>query len=750
MATQTLDKPNVSKHKFNLFLATAAFATDPNKNTISFKDEVVSKHQVIIELRELLSNYPKIQTLNNEEFITYIAKQRRTDPILASLFDAAYQESLHPAQDKQEKGEDKKEEKQIEEKKPLTSGTHTKTEETATVLKTHDDQRPPQTGDAQIQLSPTTPTSQNTVRNPPPIAIAQAPSQASTIIQQSTSPAPEAAKFTPAPTYTQESIQNEPTYQPQPDFPTTSSSQEDSHPSSRYRRPQIPQSDKNWGNQAGKKLVHQSRMLGNKLGNKALNGAKTLGNNLVKSGLRTGLNAGAKRLATQAAIRAGGAALLGVGWPIIIAIVVVIVLLIVMLGLLDTTALLSPYSQTPQTQNGGSTSTTGANASSLLGVCPTREILAQNANTSCKYLNPNIDLFNTDISASAIQAYIEKYYTDFNGTKSEFSRRVNYIVDSAKQGGLNPALFLGYWKSESKFSSIGSRHMGCAGDTFEEEVNCALGIREFNNPAKNPVANCARSKSADSIACLALKSIRTQNGYDTAHPVKYPISTIDDFAESYGPYAHLTGGQPTNCMHTYNTLLGVAAELNVCTAPSSPIQAPAGDLQQTILTQFGVTMSGFSDTQLQWAWEQLARLSSTNFTNLARGTKITKIPGFVSEQTNCRSVNLGDYQDKTLFQVTITHELGHIIYWCNANDKNYKTEHSKAFDIEGGVTGYAQFAYECYKSTSITEDYAETTAYYLNPGIVEQTRCHNRGQAPFGNSRYPMHYNVGTSIYGKL
>lgn len=214
--------------------------------------------------------------------------------------------------------------------------------------------------------------------------------------------------------------------------------------------------------------------------------------------------------------------------------------------------------------------------------CPDQATINQNKNpSSCHYLNPAINLFDTSISSDAIAQYIEKYSPIFinasKGSKLDFLQRVDYIVSNSKKAGLNPAIFLGYWKSESKFSTVGTRDMGCAGSDFYEEVNCALGIKEFADPVKNPIANCARSKDENSVSCNALKSVRKE--YDKTHPVQYPLSNFDDFAESYGPYDHLVSGEPTNCTSTYNQLIEVAKELNACKAVIASCPVTGGQIK---------------------------------------------------------------------------------------------------------------------------------------------------------------------------
>lgn len=219
-----------------------------------------------------------------------------------------------------------------------------------------------------------------------------------------------------------------------------------------------------------------------------------------------------------------------------------------------------------------------ASPGNIVGVgCPTQQQIDANKTSpeQCKYLAPAVDIFDTNISQSALNSYVDKYSPIFvqsgKGDRKEFERRVNYIVDKAKQAGLNPAIFLGYWKTESNFSTVGGRDMGCAGDVFEDQVNCAMGLAPYNDPGKNPIANCARSKDADSVACKTLKSIRAKPILDGDNPITYPVASLDDFAESYGSRApSLDGGAiNNNCVSTYNKLVEVVEELGACKASSS-------------------------------------------------------------------------------------------------------------------------------------------------------------------------------------
>lgn len=208
--------------------------------------------------------------------------------------------------------------------------------------------------------------------------------------------------------------------------------------------------------------------------------------------------------------------------------------------------------------------------------------------STCRYLNPSINIFDTQISQQSIDRYIQLYKNYFvgkklndgtTGTEEEFKRRVSAIVTKAQSVGMNPALFLGFWKSESAFSTVGraGNDLGCRPNNpeitnFDENLLCAAGLRSDGKTYEPSITvRCTTSKDTTSSFCQSLKQGRASAGYDKTHPINYPISTFDDFMEAYGPYDHLNAaGLHTNCTHTYNTILEVSKEVDACkqTAPS--------------------------------------------------------------------------------------------------------------------------------------------------------------------------------------
>lgn len=212
-------------------------------------------------------------------------------------------------------------------------------------------------------------------------------------------------------------------------------------------------------------------------------------------------------------------------------------------------------------------------------------------------------------------------------------------------------------------------------------------------------------------------------------------------------------GNPTT-VNPCSALTGQATATGSADHPKAPPIDPSG-LRQAIIDQFGITMNGFGSVQLQWAWEKLWDMSKTNFNKLIHGKSPNVTAQAVapsdSQQLNCGQVNVGVYQQEVLFKIVLTHELGHIIYWCNENELNRKREHAVAYADEGAVTGYGEpvNGKACTGTPAITEDYPEMITYYLNPGIPEQTvSCSNRKQIPYGNGRYPLHFNIATQVLG--
>lgn len=179
------------------------------------------------------------------------------------------------------------------------------------------------------------------------------------------------------------------------------------------------------------------------------------------------------------------------------------------------------------------------------------------------------------------------------------------------------------------------------------------------------------------------------------------------------------------------------------TRPKAP--PITGDARAAIIQKFGITMNGFNEQNLQWAWEKFWDVSNTRFIELAKGTIVTQTSG-IPEQTGCKSLLINNSATQQRLNVILLHELGHVIYWCNPDSISGNTEQANIFAKEGGITGYGSSA--CFGTPPVNEDYAEMITYYLNPGVVEMVECNNRRQIPFADGKYPLHYDLARKILG--
>lgn len=301
-----------------------------------------------------------------------------------------------------------------------------------------------------------------------------------------------------------------------------------------------------------------------------------LGQGLSRSFARAGT-----RLLARAATRAAGTALSAVGWPALAALGILLLLIIILLF----------FTGANFEQNGSINKPPFGSSNN----CPDKSMIATNRKTTpqtCKYLNPAIDIFG-DITLSQIQNYKNKYRSIAN--RADFDTRVDEIVKESRKVGLNPVIFLGYWKSEGNFSFSFGCDPRSEPFTFEAELTCALGLlpnerlessaTTFKHGPGSNTARCARSviekdpakQQELEYACKMLTVIRADARY-VKYPVSLPIKTFDDFAETYGSAAPGLGDAAVNynCVNTYNTLVEIAIDIEACTATSSECSEAEG------------------------------------------------------------------------------------------------------------------------------------------------------------------------------
>lgn len=182
------------------------------------------------------------------------------------------------------------------------------------------------------------------------------------------------------------------------------------------------------------------------------------------------------------------------------------------------------------------------------------------------------------------------------------------------------------------------------------------------------------------------------------------------------------------------------------TRNTSTITPPTGSsaLQSDIFSRFGVTMSGFDQQHLLWAWEKFSDVSHTNFINLIHGVTIN-VGTSGSEQVNNNTIILQQLSEEQ-FKVVLTHELGHIIRW---RTDSHIAELRSAISTEGYLTRYSTNAPSCTGSDNFNEDYAEMIAYYLNPNSRAQTTIRCSGEEnPYLNRNHQLHYTIAREILG--
>ena len=185
-----------------------------------------------------------------------------------------------------------------------------------------------------------------------------------------------------------------------------------------------------------------------------------------------------------------------------------------------------------------------------------------------------------------------------------------------------------------------------------------------------------------------------------------------------------------------------------------PEAPPAeGDLRGAIQEKFGISMNGYDRQRMQWAWEKLWDVSNTNFVELVRGSVIEVTSTSNSHQVGCPgaavAVYLGPFNDEYTFKQAFIHELGHVIANCSTKQTANWNAYLKAHVAEGGVSYYGGHAESCTGSDSISEDFAEMIAFYLNPGYaVSIVRCNQAGEKVDMASQFPLHFQVAQAILG--
>ena len=174
------------------------------------------------------------------------------------------------------------------------------------------------------------------------------------------------------------------------------------------------------------------------------------------------------------------------------------------------------------------------------------------------------------------------------------------------------------------------------------------------------------------------------------------------------------------------------------------------DYRAALIEEFGITMNGFSQENMMWAWEFMHKVDGSNFPRFVRGT-VVGVDNSGSHMTGCKTIFLrSTYPTYEYFAPIFAHELGHVVYHCSdGGSAKYRKMHLEALEKEGPLTPYSKnLCY--YKSPSDysreTENFAEMVAYYLNPTLGAVTGC-GSGPNPFANGGHPAHMSVANTIF---
>lgn len=372
---------------------------------------------------------------------------------------------------------------------------------------------------------------------------------------------------------------------------------------------------------------------------------------------------------------------------------------------------------------------------------------------------------------------------------------LGYISEASNLSGIPPAILAAFIRVESPYSvNMNDDQTRNYASTCSVSPTGALGIMQIQPPgttsARGDPASC--DDCIDAGAALVGKTVSTMTRQDYCDPRISIIvasgwmlkkmnnlgynntgkwspawtsdrTAINALVNTY--YGCLQYGGTTECTGPYNygeDVYNGAQNCNVSPAPPAGSPAPRSTppptgalaVKQEILTKFGITMNGFDDTHLQWAWEKLWDVSNTNLHSYISGITITQGPG--SEKTGLSTLRLEQYSSKELFKLVLMHEFGHFVQ-DNGLSRNLPVlpaAHQNAFASEGGVTYYAIHATEaaCNSYSNIQEDYAEMVAYYLNPGVnIAVARCGStflEFTAPDLQHNFPLHYNVVRTVLG--
>ena len=231
------------------------------------------------------------------------------------------------------------------------------------------------------------------------------------------------------------------------------------------------------------------------------------------------------------------------------------------------------------------------------------------------------------------------------------------------------------------------------------------------------------------------------------------LTILTGFFITFSVFAGEAGAQSSS---TWRTKVG-----NPPTNSAEPGEIPPfpSDIRSGLISQFGITISGFDQQHQQWLWELVWENSNTKFPQLLSGLVVQASSGGISYQAGCRSpgVYLGQYNGAAFFKFIATHEFAHFIQSCKPKSETGINEAINAMATEGAVSWYGGNGNPtCFSDTSnYKENHADIIAYFLHPSAGLSSGPRNcvpsnlqNPPNPFfsGMTNFPIQLNIARSI----
>ncbi len=230
-----------------------------------------------------------------------------------------------------------------------------------------------------------------------------------------------------------------------------------------------------------------------------------------------------------------------------------------------------------------------------------------------------------------------------------------------------------------------------------------------------------------------------------------------------------------------NSVTTEVGETSAVAAPSGVCDGNSTEavLKKELLTNFNLTMEGFSKLQLTWACQKLAEISSRSkltqllkkFPDQEYGVYIKMVddsPNKYSSMNGCSAfpsaglttVSLHPHPTQAMFTMTLLHELGHVTQDCLPKALVLYTKFDNMFENPLApltaysrapqCTGFAQNVREKRRN----ESFAEMTTYYHHHVSQERpiTNCPPDNLVPYNKMRddanFRGYFDFANELFG--